>query len=364
MKAITSFILILALASTAFAQPAKAKKTDKKDPKKELPPPPTLTYFGVSFNPNGTTCTITVDSRESRVAHADMRAAKGEVLDVPVLGAEVRRDDQSDGFNIVYDFSTFKDLSKLKSLTMPPVLAKEYDDRFTIDADEQALVLNPFLASIPKVKRVYWPFPRPSVGPMECEFCINGMHEGEFTVMFYTLRDSGTKERGIYEYLAVSFQASDVVKSPAGTVVLRQQKGEKGAWVTHLKEVHPAHTRKEYEAEIVPIPLNEHYLVDIAYAGELPIAIPRFQVRGNFPPQFGASFAKRGSRVFVETILAGSTSDVAGLKVGDVLQKLNGKVVQDALEVIKALDDTEYGKENFFEVERFSKKKIIRIYPY
>ncbi len=353
-----TLILMLAMASTAFGQAAKAKKEVKKA---EPPPPVALTFFSVSFAEGQ--MTVTVDSRPSGKSHGDIRVMRGEPLNIPAFGgAEVRRDEVSGGFNVLHDFTTFRDLPKLIATTYG---IENLDKMMRIDPEEQVLVLTPEVpiykgqpAQTSGMKRAYFTYPRYHVGPADFDICLTGMKEGMFHLYYFPF-GNGMMTR-------ISFYSSDEPKNPPGTITVSQQQieGKPQALVTHLREIHTPNLRREYTLPLT-MPAQERYGMTIGYIGDLPIAIPKIQTRGVFFPMYGVDFGMKGKYLVINRIMAGSAAEVAGLKEGDLVMRINGgKSLTDTTQAQKLLGETEFGKETLWDVERFGKRKVIRVMPF
>ena len=288
---------------------------------------------------------LIVDSREASLSHKSAEPT-GVPIQVPAFGeAQVFRQENGH-LHVVYDFAKCKQLEQLKA----PMLSDENQKLFKqlrIDGDENALVLDPGA-----IGRVRFQMPRLVQGSFEFMTLLSGATEGLIQLQF------GNST----ELLVVDLNGKNSsAKETAGTITVSKKVDKK--FVTLLHVTQPQSVEKEFDFKLDPSWGRDRTLISIAYQGDVPIAIPRIDLKGKMVPSFGLSLNLRGKKVIAEVVAAGSSAEAAGLKVGDTILKINGNSVSDVMSATKSLADTPFDKDAAIEIERFGKKRIINASP-
>jgi hypothetical protein len=296
---------------------------------------------------------LSVDTRPADEAH-QVDPLAGKTSKAKAFG-EAEVISAADGRTTLrYDFAKIQDKATIKS----PVFNSPDDEKLfeglAIDTDEKALVLMPRAAgSKGGSKRTRFQLPRWADGPTDVTVFFSGASEGLLQLQLFCGAD----------VLVFSFYGANASDETSGTITLGQREGGGSEFKTLLKVQQPVGQRKEYEFKVKPEMIDQRMTLAIGLLGDLPVAIPFIELTSTFRPAFGMALNTKGNRVVVGRVIAGSASAEAGIKEGDVILSINGEHPKTHQEALKNLGACSFDKDTEIEVERFGKKRQIKITP-
>ena len=89
--------------------------------------------------------------------------------------------------------------------------------------------------------------------------------------------------------------------------------------------------------------------------------VSRLEIRGRLSPMFGLGMGEKQGMVFAHSVFPKGLAEKAGLRVGDMISKINGKKPQTMQEAVDLLSRVPIGDEVVFTIQRADKTEELRV---
>lgn len=282
-------------------------------------------------------CTVSV---EPRPADEEMPGEEIEVSSLP--GARVTK--QKDGtLQIHHDF----DEGELPA----------FSDHGHVSVKNGVLALEPKEGEPYSGKWAYAEYSKRLRLPMRLAI---GVKEFGRNTLVIQLRNSATNEQLVLNLVLKDGQDSFTLSSS-----WRQGAGEQ-AKTTTLLENATLGTEDNGKHEFrLPVPNapqpNLLFWFRLGVRGDSPMTLESLTVAAHIVPTFGIGFGERGNTVFVERVLPNSLAERAGLKPGDVMTGISGKLPRSMRQAVSMMGDVEFGETVTLAIQRSGRRQTIRI---